>query len=125
LRLQINALLKQCADIKGHPTSKGDVNIGNDVWIASDVKIMSGVSIGDGAVIAANALVTRDVPAYTMAGGLPAKIIKPRFEPEVVNQLKNLRWWDWSLEKLAPAIPLLMSNNFEALFEYSRNFDRG
>lgn len=73
------------------------VEIGNDVWIGQDVLIMEGIKIGDGAVIAAGAVVTKDVPPYAIFGGVPASIIRYRFEAEVVDRLLNIRWWDKEL----------------------------
>ncbi len=70
--------------------------IGNDVWIGTNVVIISGVKIGDGAIIAANAVVTRDVPPYAIVGGLPAKIIKYRFDKETIADLISLKWWELS-----------------------------
>lgn len=70
------------------------VSIGNDVWIGSSAKIMEGVTIGDGAVVAAGAIVTRDVPPYAIVGGIPAKIIKYRFDTETIQKLIELKWWD-------------------------------
>jgi len=84
--------------IEGHPWSKGDVNIGNDVWIGRGVTIMSGVTIGSGAVLAAYANITKDVAPYEIVGGNPAKIIKKRFDDEIIALLLKLRWWDFPLE---------------------------
>lgn len=70
--------------------SKGDIVIGDDVWIGLDAKIMSGVTIGQGAIIAAGAVVTREVPPYAIVGGIPAKVIKYRFSPELIGKLKQI-----------------------------------
>ncbi|WP_217521784.1 CatB-related O-acetyltransferase [Vibrio metschnikovii] len=71
-----------------------DVHIGNDVWIGCRVTILAGVTIGDGAVIAAGAVVTKDVPPYTIVGGVPAKIIKKRFSDNHITRLLMVRWWE-------------------------------
>ena len=80
--------------IVGHPESKGDITIGNDVWIGFGATVLSGVKIYDGAVIGANATVTRDVPAYAVVAGNPARILKYRFSGEIINLLKELQWWN-------------------------------
>lgn len=93
--------------IKGHPSSNGDIIIGNDVWIGHGVTIMSGVTIGDGAVIAANSTVTKSIGPYEIHGGNPAKIIKKRFEDSVINELLGMAWWNLSesdIKKIAPDI---------------------
>jgi acetyltransferase-like isoleucine patch superfamily enzyme len=72
--------------------------IGNDVWIGNNVTIKYGVTIGDGAIIAAGAVVTKDVEAYSIVGGVPAKIIRYRFTPEQIEFLEKFRWWDKDLE---------------------------
>ena len=69
--------------------------IGNDVWIGYGVTVMNGVNIGDGAVIAAGSVVTKDVEPYSIVGGNPAKLIRPRFDDKVVEKLIKLRWWDY------------------------------
>lgn len=95
--------------IQGHPQTNGDVNIGNDVWIGNFAMILSGVTIGDGAVIAANAHVVKDVAPYEIVGGNPARHIKYRFEPEVIELLLKLRWWDLHESIVAEIAPILCS----------------
>ncbi len=79
---------------------KGPVSIGNNVWIGDRVTILSGVEIGDGAVIGAGAIVTKNVPPYSIAVGNPARVIKTRFSEEIVEQLLDVRWWDWPPDKV-------------------------
>ena len=71
------------------------VFIGNDVWIGNGAKIMAGVHIGDGAVIAADALIVKDVEPYSIVGGVPAKLIKWRFSPEIIERFKKIKWWEY------------------------------
>ena len=68
--------------------------IGNDVWIGYEAVIMAGVHIGNGAIIAARAVVTKDVPPYTIVGGVPARPIRKRFDEEVIQELETLQWWE-------------------------------
>lgn len=77
----------------GHPATDGSVEIGNDVWIGSGATILSGLTVGDGAVIAANSTVTKSIGPYEIWGGNPAKLIRLRFEPEIVEKLLALSWW--------------------------------
>lgn len=109
-----NVLMPSFSYIKGHPSTNGNVYIGNDVWIGSNAKIMSGVTIGDGAVIAANAVVSRDVAPYEIRG-VPAKHIKWRFSENTISELLECKWWDLPDEKLVKVIPLLQSENVELL----------
>lgn len=80
--------------------SRGPITIGNDVWIGAQVVVLSGVTIGSGAVIAANSTVTHDVPPYAIVGGTPAKILKYRFDHELIKALLQLEWWLWDDEKI-------------------------
>ena len=95
--------------------NKGDIVVGNDVWIGYEAVILSGVTIGDGAVIGARAVVTKDVPPYTIVGGVPAKPIKKRFSEESIKKLQSICWWDWSKEKIAENITAIQSGNIEQL----------
>ncbi len=97
------------------PLTRGDVTIGNDVWIGAYTRIMSGVTIHDGAVIGAGALVARDIPPYAVAVGVPARVVRSRYAPEVVERLLAARWWDKPLERLRPLGPLLVGEDVEAL----------
>ena len=81
--------------LKPFQTKLPDPVIGNDVWIGNDVVLKGGIVINDGAVIAANSVVTKDVPPYAVVAGIPAKVIKYRFSPEVIEQLLQIRWWDY------------------------------
>ncbi|EGK6916754.1 Vat family streptogramin A O-acetyltransferase [Salmonella enterica subsp. enterica serovar Enteritidis] len=94
---------------------KGDTIIGNDVWIGYKALIMPGVKIGNGAIISSQAVVTTDVPAYTIVGGNPAKVIKSRFPDEIVIELEKLAWWDWSVEKITKHLTAIMSNDINML----------
>jgi len=90
---------------------KGDTIIGNDVWIGENVTIMPGVKIGDGVIIGKCSLVTKDIPPYSIVGGNPAKIIKKRFDDEMINLLLELKWWDKSIKEINELIPLLANSN--------------
>jgi phosphonate metabolism protein (transferase hexapeptide repeat family) len=81
------------------------VSIGNDVWIGHGAVIMPGISIGNGAIVGANSVVTKDVPAYAIVAGVPAKPLRQRFTPEIAARIESLAWWDWPPEKLAKAVP--------------------
>ncbi len=95
--------------------NKGDIVIGNDVWIGYEAVILSGVTIGDGAIIGTRAVVTKDVPPYTIVGGVPAKPIRRRFDDETIAELLRLRWWDWDREKISRNISAIQSGNIAAL----------
>ena len=95
--------------------NKGDTIIGNDVWIGYEAVILSGARIGDGAIIGARAVVTKDVPPYTIVGGVPARLIRRRFDDAVIKKLEALRWWDWDFEKIRRSIPAIQSGDIDAL----------
>ena len=95
--------------------NKGDTVIGNDVWIGYEAVIMPGVKIGDGAVIGTRAVVTKDVPPYTIVGGVPAKPIRRRFDDATVEKLEALRWWDWDEDRLKRALPAIQAGDIAAL----------
>lgn len=95
--------------------NKGDIVIGNDVWIGYEVVIMAGVTIGDGAIIGARAVVTKDVPPYTVAGGIPAKPIKKRYPEETIAALSELKWWDWPEERIAQNLHAIQAGKLNEL----------
>ena len=95
--------------------NKGDIIIDNDVWIGYEAIIMAGVHIGDGAVIAARAVVTKDVPPYTIVGGTPARKIRMRFEEETIARLQQIQWWNWSVEKIRQSLPYIMDGTVDRL----------
>lgn len=93
------------------------VTIGNDVWIGHGAVVMPGVTIGDGAVIGANAVVTRDIAAYQIVAGVPARPLRERFPADVAERLRRLAWWDWPAERLFKAIPDMQSLPIEAFLD--------
>ena len=95
--------------------NNGDIVIGNDVWIGLEALIMSNVNIGDGAVIGARSVVTKDVSPYTIVGGNPIKIIKKRFEDEIISELLEIKWWDWKPKKIFNNIDAICSADISKL----------
>lgn len=88
------------ADIDARPPCRFDSErtwpiIGNDVWIGNDARLRRGITIGDGAIIAAGAMVTKDVPPYAIVGGVPARLIRYRFDERLIERFQTLRWWDY------------------------------
>ena len=108
-------------DGKGHPSTKGDVAIENDVWIGDNVTIMSGVKIGNGAVIANNSHVVKDVPAYALVGGNPAKLIKYRFSEIQIKKLLEIQWWNWPETKINQYTSLLCNSDIDKFIETCDN----
>lgn len=97
--------------------NKGDIVIGNDVWIGYEAVIMAGVHIGNGAIIAARAVVMKDVPPYTIVGGVPARPIRKRFDEEVIRKLETLKWWNWSAEKIRRCLPYIGKGDINGLLQ--------
>ncbi len=95
--------------------NRGDIVIGNDVWIGYEAVILSGVTIGDGAIIGTRAVVTKDVPSYTIVGGVPAKPIRKRFDEETIQKLEEIRWWDWEEERIKKNIQAIQSGDISML----------
>ena len=90
---------------------KGDTVVGNDVWIGQNVTILPGIHIGDGAIIAANSVVTKDVPPYHIAGGNPARLIRKRFDEDLISYLLEIKWWDWPAKKIFDNLEALCSGD--------------
>lgn len=101
----------------GMPSTRGPIDIGSDVWIGSGSVILSGVSIGHGAIICAGSVVTRNIPPFAIAGGVPARIIRFRFEASVIQDLLSISWWEWDDDKIRAAVPLLSSNRVYKFIE--------
>lgn len=95
--------------------NKGDIVVGNDVWIGYEAVVLAGVTIGDGAVIGARAVVTKDVPPYTIVGGVPARAIRKRFPEEEIAQLLALKWWDWPEERIAANLEAIQAGDIGRL----------
>ena len=92
---------------------KGDTVIGNDVWIGQNATIMPGVHIGDGAIIGANSIVTGEVQPYTIVAGNPARLIRKRFDDEMIDLLERFAWWDKPIDEINALIPILTSSDLE------------
>jgi phosphonate metabolism protein (transferase hexapeptide repeat family) len=93
------------------------VTIGHDVWIGHGAIVLAGRNLGTGAVIAAGAVVTKDVPAYAIVAGNPARVIHPRFPARVAERLQRLAWWDWNHERLRVALPDFRALSAEAFLD--------
>ena len=86
---------------------KGDTVIDNDVWIGQNAVILPGVHIGDGAIIGANSVVGSDISPYTIAAGNPARVIRKRFDDELIDLLLSFKWWNKTIEEINSLIPVL------------------
>lgn len=94
---------------------KGDIIVGNDVWFGYDSLVMNGVTIGNGAIIAARAVVVKDVPAYSIVAGNPAKVVKMRFDDKTIERLQKIAWWNWNIEKINKHLKLICHLDVEQL----------
>jgi chloramphenicol O-acetyltransferase type B len=106
---------------KDHFQDREEIIIGHDVWIGARAFIKDGVKIGNGVVIAAGAVVVNDVPDYAIVGGIPAKVIRYRFQPDVIQQLLMIRWWDWTTEKLHDARSYFSKDDIYSFIEWTKN----
>lgn len=102
-------------DVASSWDNKGNIIIGSDVWIGYEAVILAGVTIGDGAIIGSRAVVTKDVPPYTIVGGIPAKPIRKRFDDETISRLLEIKWWDWPKERIAENIDAIKAGRIEQL----------
>ncbi|GAL22294.1 chloramphenicol acetyltransferase [Vibrio maritimus] len=102
--------------------SKGDTHIQDGVWIGMRAMIMPGITLGEGAIVAANSVVTKDVPAYRIVGGNPAKLIKHRFDDETIRRLLELNIYSWSPDKFEALKPLICASDIDALEQASHTF---
>ena len=92
---------------------KGDTVVGNDVWIGQNAVILPGVHIGDGAIIGLNSVVGSDVAPYTIVAGNPAKLVRKRFDDELISLLQEFKWWDKSIDEIQALIPILNDSDLE------------
>jgi len=116
LRLAIPEVSSSASAVAG----KRDVVIGNDVWVGDAATILSGARIGNGAVVGARSVVTKDVPAYAVAVGNPARVVRLRFTPEQISALEQIAWWNWPLAKIQDAAPLLMGHSIDGFIQKNR-----
>jgi len=114
------AMLSHAAHINNYSGTHGDVRIGNDVWLCSNCSILSGVTVGDGAVIAAGAMVVRDVEAYSVVGGNPARVLSWRFPLAIRQELLQIAWWQWPEDELHGLADKLCSDDIQDFLDYAR-----
>jgi virginiamycin A acetyltransferase len=100
---------------------KGDTIIGNDVWIGQNATILAGVHIGDGAIIGANSVVGSDVSPYSIVVGNPAKLVRKRFDDELIALMSQLKWWDLPVREINELIPLLSNSDLEEVRKRIKN----
>jgi virginiamycin A acetyltransferase len=103
-------------------TMKGDTVVGNDVWIGQNATILPGVSIGDGAVVGANAVVGSDVDPYTVVVGNPARLVRKRFDDELIGLMSTLQWWNLPIDEIRRLIPVLVDDDLDAVKSRLRGY---
>lgn len=101
--------------------SRGDTVIGNDVWIGYGATFLPGITVGDGAIVAARSVVSADVPPYTVVAGNPARPVRQRFPDRDIATLQRLAWWDWPVDRITAAIPLICAGDVTALARFADN----
>ncbi|MES2142491.1 MAG: CatB-related O-acetyltransferase [Pseudomonadota bacterium] len=109
------------SDVPLSAHSKGDTVIGNDVWIGNSATFMPGIKVGDGAIIASNSVVTKDIEPFSIVGGNPAKLIRKRFDNEIIVALLQLKWWNWPTEKIALYAKDIVAGNKNLLLLNKKN----
>jgi virginiamycin A acetyltransferase len=103
---------------EGELPYKGDTIVGHDVWVGYQATLMPGVTIGEGAIVASKSVVTSDVPAYSIVGGNPAKVLKFRFDEATIAELLRLEWWHWSPDRITRALEAIVGCDLEALRKF-------
>lgn len=103
--------------------TKGDTKVGHDVWIGRDATIMPGVTVGNGAIIGSKAVVAKDVPAYAMVVGNPARVVKMRFTDDIISRLEQIAWWNWSVEKITKHKDAIMGAEIALLEKADKDDD--
>ncbi|MHB8654744.1 MAG: CatB-related O-acetyltransferase [Terriglobia bacterium] len=120
-----NVVCKEARSFQGHPRSKGPVVIGDDVLISHGATILSGVTIGSGAVVAAQSVVAKNVPPYAIVAGNPARLLRYRFSEAQIAALLQIRWWEWSIERIREAWPLLLNPDIDLFISTYTNAKAG
>lgn len=110
---------------EGELPYKGDTVIGHDVWIGYEALIMPGVNIGNGAIISSRSVVVADVPPYTIVGGNPAQVLKPRFDALTIKRLQSIAWWDWPIDRISAHLEKIVNADIDALEAAAHQRDQG